>query len=259
MTHLEANNITVRIGQRTILDGVSARFERGKVTAIVGPNGTGKSTFLDCLTQIRTPQTGSITLDGKDLSRVPPRLRARQMAYLPQNAEIAWDVDCETFIGLGRTPYCGAWGLSAEDHEQVDKAIVITGTGIFKNRIVNTLSGGERARILIARALAGNPQWLLADEPMAGLDPAHVLDVGELFRQLAQKRGYGVLLTLHDLSTALKIADRVIVLAKGNILADGLPMEALSRDVLRSAYGIESRIVQNDHGPDLQVIGRYTG
>lgn len=257
MTHLQARNISVRIGQRTILDNVSASFERGKVTAIVGPNGTGKSTFLDCLAQIRTPQSGTVTLDDKDLSRVPARIRARQMAYLPQNAEIAWDVDCETFVGLGRTPYTGAWGLSAEDLEQVAKAILITGTATFKNRVVTTLSGGERARIMIARALAGNPDWLLADEPLAGLDPGHVLDVGDLFRHLAHERGYGILVTLHDLSAALRMADRVIVLAEGNIIADDEPIQALTPDILRRAYGVESRVLSGENGPVLEVIARH--
>ncbi len=258
MTHLEASNITVRIGPRTILSDVSARFERGTVTAIVGPNGTGKSTFLDCLAQIRKPQSGTVTMEGKDLSRMPARLRARQMGYLPQNAEIAWDVDGETFVGLGRTPFTGAWGLSAKDRMKVALAIATTATEAFRDRIVTTLSGGERARILIARALAGEPDWLLADEPMAGLDPGHVLDVAELFRHLAHDRGYGVLVTLHDLSAALRMADRVIVLAEGGIIADGTPMQALSPDILRRAYGVESRVLDSDHGPVLEVIGRHS-
>lgn len=258
MTHLQASNISVRIGPRTVLDDVSASFERGKVTAIVGPNGTGKSTFLDCLAQIRTPQSGTVTLDGKDLSRIPARMRARQMAYLPQNAEVAWDVDGETFVGLGRTPYSGAWGLNAEDRQQVSKAILITGTEVFKDRVVTTLSGGERARILIARALAGNPDWLLADEPLAGLDPGHVLDIGDLFCRLAHDRGYGIIVTLHDLSAALRMADRVIVLAKGNIIADGTPIQALSPDILRRAYGVETRVLHGEDGPVLEVIRRHT-
>lgn len=256
MTVLEARNIGVRIGNRTILDSVSARFERSKVTAIVGPNGAGKSTLLDCIAQLRKPDSGTVHLNGLNLADMEARLRARQMSYLPQHSEIAWAVDCETLVGLGRTPYQGAWGLSQEDRGHVEHAMVTTGTWSFRNRIVSTLSGGERARVLLARALASEPQWLLADEPLAGLDPGHVLDVGAHFKQLAIEHGYGILVTLHDLDAAIRMADRIIVLAAGNILADGTPLEALTPDSLRQACGVESQMHEGRHGPVLEIIGR---
>lgn len=256
MTDFEARDIAVRIANRDILKGVSARFKRGKVTAIVGPNGAGKSTFLDCLAQLRSPQSGTVTLGCKDLGRMPSRQRARQIGYLPQNAEIAWAVDGETFVGLGRTAYQGAWGLSHDDRAHVEAAMALTGTTDFRHRVVSSLSGGERARVLIARALAGQPDWLLADEPLAGLDPGHVLDVGDLFQELAHQQGYGIILTLHDLAAAIRISDRVMVLADGQIIADGLPLEALSPEVLRRAYGVESRLLDGASGPVLEIIGR---
>ncbi|PZQ53732.1 MAG: ABC transporter, partial [Phenylobacterium zucineum] len=126
----------------------------------------------------------------------------------------------------------------------------------FAARIVTTLSGGELARVLIARALAGEPEWLLADEPLAGLDPGHQLDAAALFRTLAGE-GKGVVVTLHDLPMAMRLADRVIVLANGQILADGPPVEALAPTILSAAYGVTASFAKGDHGPLIEIIGRH--
>ncbi|WP_312782154.1 ABC transporter ATP-binding protein [Brevundimonas sp.] len=256
MSLLSAENLSVRLGDKAVLNGVNAAFAPGLVTAVVGPNGAGKSTLLDCLAALRRPDAGQVTLDERPLRDLPSRERARRIAYLPQNAEIAWAVDGRTFVGLGRTPYVGAWGLSAEDRLAVDRAMAVTGVQAFADRVVSTLSGGERARVLIARALAGDPQWLLADEPLAGLDPGHVLDACDLFRRLADEEGRGVILTLHDLDAALRVADRVIVLADGRVLADAPPREALSPEVLKAAYGVEAHTLAGVRGPVLEMVGR---
>ena len=256
MSLLSAEALSVRLGDKAVLNSVSAACAPGLVTAVVGPNGAGKSTLLDCLAALRRPDAGRVTLDGRVLRNLPSRERARRIAYLPQNAEIAWAVSGRTFVGLGRTPYVGAWGLATEDRAAVDRAMAATGVESFADRVVSTLSGGERARVLIARALAGDPQWLLADEPLAGLDPGHVLDACDLFRRLADDQGRGVVLTLHDLDAALRVADRVIVLAEGRVLADGAPVEALSPAVLKAAYSVEARTLEGTHGPVLEMVGR---
>ena len=256
MSILRAETLSVRLGDKAVLNGVDAAFAPGLVTAVVGPNGAGKSTLLDCLAALRTPDAGRVTLDGRPLHDLAPRARARRIAYLPQNAEIAWAVEGRTFVGLGRTPYVGAWGLRADDRAAVARAMAVTGVEAFADRVVSTLSGGERARVMIARALAGEPQWLLADEPLAGLDPGHVLDACDLFRRLADEEGRGVVLTLHDLDAALRVADRVIVLAEGRVLADAAPAEALSPAVLKAAYGVEARTLDGVRGPVLEMVGR---
>lgn len=256
MSLLIAENLSVRLGGRTVLDGVAAAFTPGLVTAVVGPNGAGKSTLLDCLAALRRPDAGRVTLAGRSLRDLPSRARAQRIAYLPQNAGIAWAVDGRTFVGLGRTPYVGAWGLTATDRAAVQRAMALAGVEAFADRVVSTLSGGERARVLIARALAGEPRWLLADEPLAGLDPGHVLDACALFRRLADEEGRGVVVTLHDLDAALRMADRVIVLAEGRMLADGAPLDALSPEVLQAAYGVEARMLKGARGPVLEMIGR---
>ena len=255
MSRLSCIDLGVVIGDRSILSRVSLSLDIGKITAVVGPNGAGKSTLLSCLAGLREPSSGSVSLNHADLAGMKPRDRAQRLAFLPQTPEIAWSVEARTLVQLGRTPFIGARGLTRMDNEAVDRAMAATNVTAFEHRIVDTLSGGERARVLIARALAGEPDWLLADEPLTGLDPAHQLDAAMLFRRLADQ-GVGVIVTLHDLSMALRIADRVIVLAEGGVLADAPPGAALTPDILKRAYGVEAALTRGPGGPLIDVIRR---
>jgi iron complex transport system ATP-binding protein len=250
---LGAENLHVRLGERDVLKGIDAMFEPGKVTAIVGANGTGKSTLLACLAGLRRPDAGRVVLDGGDLLQLKAVRRAQRIGVLPQTPELAWSIDVETLVGLGRIPHPRA-GVEA-DRVAVDRALAVTATGPFRRRVVTTLSGGERTRVLIARALAGEPDWLLADEPLTGLDPGHQLDMCRLFRDLAGD-GCGVVLTLHDLPLVLRVADRVLVLSEGRVLADGAPQTALSPAILAQAYGIETRFLDGAAGPVIELVGR---
>ena len=256
MSRLSAHDIRVRLGARDAVDGVSAEFQAGTVTAILGPNGAGKSTFLACLAGLRKPQSGQVGLDETDLLAMAPRARARRIGFIPQTPEIAWAVEARILVGLGRTPFIGSSGLSVEDAGAIDRAMAAAGVADLADRDVTTLSGGERGRVLIARALAGDPEWLLADEPLTGLDPGHQLDAGELFRAMAHEQGRGVIVTLHDLSLAARIADRIIVMAAGKVLADGPPSEALSPDVMARAYGVRARVIEGPGGPLIEIVGR---
>lgn len=255
MSVLSCTDVGVAIGDKTILKGVSLSFATGQVTAVVGPNGAGKSTLLSCLAGLRAPTSGAVHLDGAALSGMKPRDRAKRLAFLPQTPEVAWAVEARTLIELGRTPFIGARGPGAEDRTAVDRAMAAANVEAFEHRVVHTLSGGERARVLIARALAGEPEWLLADEPLTGLDPAHQLDAAALLRRLAGA-GAGVIVTLHDLSMALRTADRIIVLAEGGVMADEPPATALTPEVLKRAYGVEATLTQGPGGPLIDVIRR---
>ena len=248
--------LTMQLGGRTVLDGLSINFAPGSVTAIVGPNGAGKSTLLSCLAGLRRPDSGGVVLDRQDLARLSTRERARRLAFLPQTPEISWAVDVRTFVGLGRTPYLGAFGPGIEDQAAVEEAIAAAGIEALAERVITSLSGGERARVLIARAMAGWADWMLADEPLTGLDLGHALDAVDLFRQMAQGETKGVIVTLHDLSLAARVADRIIVLGEGQILADGPPAQALTPAVLAQAYGVEARLLRGARGPILDVVGR---
>lgn len=253
---LACQDLSVALGGRRVLEALTASFNPREVTAVVGPNGAGKSTWLSTLAGLRRPERGLVTLGAAELRRLAPRDRARRIALLPQSPEVAWSVDVETLVGLGRLPHAGPRGLSGEDRQAVADAIAACGLETFTRRAVDTLSGGERARALIARALAGRPEWLLADEPLTGLDPGHALDAAVLFRRFAEAGG-GVVLTVHDLSFAARSADRVVVLGPGGaILADGPPLQALTPSILERAYGVQASWREGEGGPTLHVQGR---
>ncbi|MEH0194373.1 ABC transporter ATP-binding protein [Caulobacter sp. CCNWLY153] len=254
---LSADNLTVSLGGRAVLHGVSAQFRAGEVTAVVGPNGAGKSTLLACLAGLRRPDAGSVSLEGAPLAALSHRERARKIGFLPQTPEVAWAVDVETLVGLGRTPHSGMRGLSEADRLAVARALKHTDLEELALREVRSLSGGERGRALFARVLAGEPSWLLADEPLAGLDPGHQLDAVDLMRGFAAQAGQGVVMTLHDLAIAARLADRVLVLVDGRLIADGPPREALTPDVLARAYGVTARVVEGQSGPLIELVGRH--
>lgn len=252
---LEARGLVVRLGGRAVLNGVDLSFAPGAVTAVLGPNGAGKSTLLSCLAGLRRPQAGEARLGRRSLASLPDKDRARLLGYLPQTPEIAWSVDVRTFAGLGRTARLGAFGPSAADEAAVERALAVTQLAGLADRDVTTLSGGERARAHIARVLAGDPAWLIADEPLTGLDPSHQLDAADLMQGFARAGG-GVVVTLHDLGFAARLADRVVVLVGGRVMADGTPAEALAPEILARAYGIDARWTSGFAGPLLDVVAR---
>jgi len=252
MSALAAHRISVALGGKPVLQGIDLSFRAGEVTAIVGPNGAGKSTLLMTLAGLRRPGGGEARLDDAPVLSLPPRKRARRIGYLPQSPQIAWALEVQAFVRLGRTAYRGLYGESAEDAAAVGSALARTGMTDFAGRDITTLSGGERARALIARALAGEPAWLLADEPLTGLDIGHQMEAGALLRGVAVE-GAGVIVTLHDLPFAARLADRVVVVAGGKVIADGAPMEALAAPILRKAYGLEAGWVTGIGGPLLDV------
>jgi iron complex transport system ATP-binding protein len=256
MSVLQARALHLQAGGRPVLSEVSARFEPGQVTAILGANGAGKSTLLAALAGLSRAISGEVLLDEAPLLDLPPRRRAQRLGFIPQTPEIAWGLEVRTVVGLGRLPWLGARGLSGEDEAAVDRALAAARVVDLADRDITTLSGGERARALIARALAGEPEWLLADEPYAGLDPRHALEAGDLFRRLAAE-GAGVVLTLHDLTLAARLADRVLVLGHGCVLADGSPSEAMSPEILAAAYGVDARLRETEQGLSVDILGRW--
>lgn len=255
---LVARELRVVFGPRAVLDGVSASFRAGEVTAVLGPNGAGKSTLLACLAGLRKPAGGVVSLAGRALGEVSDLERARRLGFLPQAPEIAWSMDVETLVGLGRLPHRRGRGPGPEDRAAVARALAAVEMTDFAHRDATTLSGGERARVLLARALAGEPRWLLADEPLAGLDPGHQFDACALFRRAAGQ-GLGVVLTLHDLPLAARVADRVLLLHQGRCVADGSPDEVLTPERIAAVYGVSARRVKERHGLRIELLGRLSG
>jgi iron complex transport system ATP-binding protein len=255
MSGLHAQGLTLRRGRREILAGLDLALRPGEVTVLLGPNGAGKSTLLSALAGLLAPASGKVLLDGEDLSALAPAGRARRIGFLPQTPEVAWPLEVRILVGLGRIPHIGARGLSADDARIIEAALAEAGAADLADRDASTLSGGERARVMIARVLAGEPDWLLADEPLAGLDPGCQIDAAETLVRRA-RAGCGVVLTLHDLTLAARIADRVLVLAEGRLLADGPPEVALVPDVLARAFAVRTALRRGPEGASVDVLGR---
>lgn len=220
------------------LHGISASLGPGTITAICGPNGAGKSTLLSALAGLLRPTRGEVRLEGTPLARMHPRERARRIGYLPQVGEVAWDLAVRSLVTLGRLPH-GKWLRNDDLPQPVAVALEALGLSGLADRPVSTLSGGERARALLARVLAGQPQWILADEPLAALDLSHQL---ALLRHLrgAADQGTGVVLVLHDLALAMNHADQVLLLERGRLVAAAPPKEALSADRIAEVWGVQA-------------------
>ncbi|SMQ58160.1 iron complex transport system ATP-binding protein [Altererythrobacter xiamenensis] len=216
------------------LDEVSATLEPGRITAICGPNGAGKSSLLMALASLLDPVSGKVALDGEALNTLHPRARAQRIGYLPQEASVAWDVSVANLVRLGRMP----WRDRGE--QAVEAAIDAFALQALRHRPASQLSGGEKARALLARVLAGEPQWILADEPLAALDLSHQLTLLRHLR-VAAEEGRGVALVLHDLAKAMNNADRVLVLKEGRLIADDAPEKALASDVIADVWGVSAR------------------
>ena len=241
MSGLIADGIGLTLGATRVLDAVSHAFRRGRVTVLLGANGAGKSSLLACLAALRVPDQGAARLDGVAVQALDRRVRARAIGLLPQAADVHWDIDVETLVGLGLLPHRGRWGETEADRAAVARALAATDMTGFARRGVERLSGGERGRALLARVLAGEPDWLLADEPLASLDPAHQLDVLARLRSVADA-GSGVILVLHDLHLAARIADDAVLLRHGRVVAAGAAEAVLTAPLLEQAFGVAVEI-----------------
>ncbi len=227
-------NLSVQRGGMLVLDRIDCQLMPGDITAICGPNGAGKSTLLSALANLVPATAGNVLLSDRDVGQMHPLTRARNIGYLPQSAEVAWDVSVEKLVALGRLPH------RDRGEVEIQQAIGLCDLEPFRHRPVSTLSGGEKARALLARVLAGQPQWILADEPLAALDIAHQLAILKVLRDEADA-GSGIVVVLHDLQLAMNHADRVLVLSAGQLVADGTPEDALSPEVIASGWGVNAK------------------
>jgi len=250
-----ARDLHVRLKSREVLAGVAFTGHAGEMTAVIGPNGAGKTTLLRALAGLLPSSAGVALLDGRPGAEWPPQELARALADLPQERIVHWALGARAVVALGRLPHqpMGA-GESAADAHAIGAALAAMDVTHLQGRPVLEMSGGERARVLVARALAQEPRVLLADEPAAGLDPAHQLT---LFRHLTALAAAGrtVVVALHDLSLAARFCHRIVLMQAGRAVAAGAPEDVLTREHLAAVYGIEARYALVEGVPVVLPLG----
>ena len=235
---LAIEGLSVRRGEALALDAVSLRIEPGSFVGLIGPNGAGKTTLIRAA-------LGLIPAQGRcDLAALPPAARARRAAYLPQTRDVAWPVTVETLVRLGRRPHHDRRAGDAAVRAALDRMDLAH----LAQRPATRLSGGELARALIARVLAQDTPLILADEPTAALDPAHEIAAMRVFSDLA-RQGRAVVASMHDLGQAARWCDRLVLLDRGRIAADGRPAEVLTPENLRASFGVSGAFLDGPDGP----------
>jgi iron complex transport system ATP-binding protein len=230
--------LEVALAGHPVLHGISATLEPGTLIGVIGPNGAGKSTLARAMLGLLKPSAGRVLIDGHDVVGIPRGDLAKRIAYLPQGQTLHWPLTVERLVALGRLPHLAPFSRIGEaDHAAIERAMERADVGALRHRVATELSGGERARALIARALAVEAPALVVDEPLASLDPGHQIEVMALLREQA-RAGALVVAVLHDLTMAARHCDRLLVLRNGVLVADGAPADVLTADTLASVYGV---------------------
>jgi iron complex transport system ATP-binding protein len=245
MTLLAAENVTVTRptkgkDRRTILRDVSLQAHAGEFIAVLGPNGAGKSTLLSVLAGLLRPDAGQVMLDARRLSRLSPLHLARARAYLPQNPRLEWPLSVERLVALGLSPRLPATGgLPDSFGPAISRALELCDLAGKRDQVATTLSGGEFARAMLARAIVGEPRILIVDEPITGLDPGHAMQCMQLLKDFA-RNGTLVVAALHDLTLAARYASRVVVVVDGQVVGD---TDSLTEELIHRAFGVRALAV----------------
>lgn len=252
MSALTLSGVTVKRGARAVLRDIGAVFAPGRLTAVIGPNGAGKSTLLEVAAGLRVPDAGRVELGGQSLASIGRRMLARRRAYLPQRAEVDWPISVERVVALGLTPVLPSFGdLPAAFGPAIDEALAACDLIDLRDRPATSLSGGELARAMLARAIVGDPELLIVDEPTAGLDPRHALDAARRLRARADA-GRTVIMAIHDLDLALAHADDVVAIKQGRLLAAGPVAEVMTEALLGALYDVRARITRDADGAAIR-------
>lgn len=242
MTDLTVKGLTYQVNGATLVEQASFKLVPGELICLLGPNGAGKTSLIRTSLGLEKPSFGQSMLDGESTLTLSPILRARRIAYLPQIRPLAWPNAVRDIVALGRFSHGAVLGrLKGADRDAVDRALSACDLTHLADRSADTLSGGELARMHCARAFAAEAPLLVADEPIAALDPRHQFRILDLIADFVASGG-GALVVLHDIQMAARYASRLIWMKGGRILADGPPSETLTEDRLKDVYGIEARV-----------------
>ena len=232
--------------EHEVLKDININIERGKFYTILGPNGSGKTTLLRILSKSLQMEKGDIFLDGINVAQIKPTLLAKKMAVVPQSTEIEFDFSVQDIVLMGRTPHITRFSSESEkDIKIAINAMKCTNTLQLKNKSINKLSGGEKQRVVVARAIAQDTEIILLDEPISHLDIHHQIEIMNQLRQLNKNKNITIVAVLHDLNIAAAYADHMILMHDGGVYSEGTPVEVLTEDIIKQVYGLEVYITKN--------------
>ncbi len=254
MVLLQGENICLSSGAATLVDHVQLQIAAGELVVILGPNGSGKTSLLRCLAGVVTPQSGSILMQGENIATYDAAMRARALSYLPQSRPVLWPNRVEDIVALGRYPYGGGMGqMGAQDQAIIAHCLAQCELSELRHRTMTSLSGGEQARVHMARIFAAQTPLILADEPITALDPRHQFKIMDLLAAYVAQGG-AALIVLHDVALAARYASRLIWLKQGRVVADGPVSQTLSAPILKDVYDMEARVSLSSTPPEVQFI-----
>jgi iron complex transport system ATP-binding protein len=255
---LQVQNLAFQYNGAPVLGAVGARVQKGRMVSVIGPNGAGKSTLIKCIAGILKPGGGQILLEGRDTAVLSRRELARRIAYVPQHAPVRFAMTVFETVLAGRRPH-QAWRPSRQDVKRTAAVIDRLHLADLAMRDMDQLSGGQAQKVLLARALAQEPDYLLLDEPTSSLDLRHQLEVLELIADLVKTQHKGVFMAMHDLNLAARFSDTVMMMNAGRVFCEGDPPEVISPENIRTVYGVEAIVHRHNGYPCVEPVGRVVG
>ncbi|WP_292594441.1 ABC transporter ATP-binding protein [Mesotoga sp. UBA5847] len=243
---IQVRDLHFSYGKEEVLSGIDLELKHGEVLGILGPNGSGKSTLMGVICGIRKNWNGLVKITGEDLHGLSTKKLARIISYIPQSFEPSFDLKVETIVSFGRNPHLkGLGNLTNEDYMIIDESMRLTEVYGFKDRPFSTLSGGEKQRVIIAKALAQEGKILLMDEFTTHLDPGHARRVGKIATDLVRAKGLSAIAIFHDINQAVEISDTLLFINNGRVITSGKAWDVVTPEIIRQVYGLKSKIMQN--------------
>lgn len=246
-------DIIFRYGNKEVLKGINFKVSKGEIVSIIGPNGSGKSTLVKCIDGIFKPKSGNVYIHTKDTRNMSPKELAKTMAYVPQASSDVFIQRVFDTVLMGRKPHL-TWGVRKIDLEIVEEVLDYMGLTDLAECYLDELSGGQKQKVLIARALAQEPEILLLDEPTSSLDIKHQLEVLEIVKKISKQRKSSVVMVIHDLHLAYRFSDKLVLLKNGNVFACGDPNTVLTKENINKVYDVEVSMVNTNLGPCVLPI-----